>query len=65
MQIFTLEQAFNMAGIDRDDDPWVRDLKLAAWTRGQKWAMVGPNQQAPNEALDILIIKGEVDVTEP
>lgn len=57
MQILTLDQALNLAGIDRDDDPWVRDCKFAAWIRNQRWAMIKPDQPWPQQELDILIIK--------
>jgi len=57
MQVLTLDEALNMAGIDRDDDAWVRDCKFAAWIRDKSWAMIQSDQPRPQTAVDILIIK--------
>ena len=57
MQIITLNQALALAGIDRDDDPWVRDCKFADWVRDKKWLLIDRDQPRPQQELDILIIK--------
>jgi len=60
MQEFTLERAMHMAGIDSSDDPWVRDVKFAAWMREVKGRVVEtPDQIRPGEDVEVLIIKGK------
>jgi len=60
MQEISLTQAMYMAGVDSTDDPWVRDVKFAAWVREVRGQLVESRDQVdPNEEVGILIIKGK------
>ena len=50
-----------MAGVDRDDDPWVRDVKFAAWVKSVKARVVESRDQVDpsDSAVEVLIIKGK------
>jgi len=60
-QEFTVDQAMYMAGVDQDDDPWVRDVKFAAWVKLVKARVVESRDQVdPSDtAVEVLIIKGK------
>ena len=60
-QEFTVDQAMYMAGADRDDDPWVRDVKFAAWVKSVKARVVESRDQVDpsDSAVEVLIIKGK------
>jgi hypothetical protein len=60
MQEISLTQAMYMAGVDSTDDPWVRDVKFAAWIREVNGKLVeSPDQLQPGEDVKMLIIKGK------
>jgi len=60
MHQITLTQAMYMAGVDSTDDPWVRDVKFAAWIKEVKGKLVESQEQvAPDQDVEILIIKGK------
>ena len=53
MQTFTLDRAQQMAGVDRDDDPFVRDQKLDAWLKLSKGRVVHTPDH-PDQAVIII-----------
>ena len=60
MHEISLTQAMYMAGVDSTDDPWVRDVKFAAWMRESKARLVeSPDQVKSGEDVEVLIIKGK------
>jgi hypothetical protein len=49
-----------MAGVDSSDDPWVRDVKFAAWIKEVNGKLIeNQDQVVPDEAVGILILKGK------
>jgi hypothetical protein len=60
MQEFTLSRAMYMAGIDHDDDPWVRDTKFAIWLREVKGRVVEDREEIKDLSdVEVIIIKGK------
>jgi hypothetical protein len=60
MHQITLTQAMYMAGVDSTDDPWVRDVKFAAWIKEAKGKLVENQEQfVPDDDVKILILKGK------
>jgi hypothetical protein len=60
MHQITLTQAMYMAGVDSSDDPWVRDVKFAAWIKEVNGKLIeNQDQVVPDEAVGILILKGK------
>ena len=60
MHQITLTQAMYMAGVDSSDDPWVRDVKFAAWIKEVNGKLIeNQDQVVLDEAVGILILKGK------
>lgn len=59
MQEFTVTQAMYMAGVDQDDDPWVRDSKFAAWLKSVKGRVVEDLTQPVPDGTLVIVIKKE------
>ena len=59
MQEFTLEQAMYMAGVDQDDDLWVRDVKFAAWLKKVKGQVIDSVDDLIKPNTEVIIIKKE------
>ena len=60
MQEFTVTQAMYMAGVDQDDDPWVRDSKFAVWLKSVNgYVVADPADPVPTGTEAIIINKKE------
>ena len=59
IQSFTITQAMYMAGVDRDDDPWVRDVKFAAWLKNINGQVVDSADDQIKPNTEVIIIKKE------
>jgi len=59
MQAINLEQALAMAGVDRTDDDWVRDLKFTAWLQQVKGEVVTDPTDPVEPKTQIKIFKKE------
>ena len=61
----TLEEAYNMAGVDRSDSGIERDLKFAAWVNQRRWCCVRTQEeldQARANDVELIIKKGNFNV---
>jgi hypothetical protein len=56
---FTITQAMYMAGVDRDDDPWVRDVKFAAWLKKVRGQIVDSVNDQIKPTTEVIITKKE------
>ena len=59
IQSFTITQAMYMAGVDQDDDPWVRDVKFAAWLKKVKGQVIDSVDDLIKPDTEVIIIKKE------
>jgi hypothetical protein len=60
MHQIPLTQAMYMAGVDSTDDPWVRDVKFAAWIKEVNGKLVENWEPTDlSDGVEVLIIKGK------
>lgn len=59
IQSFTITQAMYMAGVDQDDDLWVRDVKFAAWLKKVKGQVIDSVDDLIKPNTEVIIIKKE------
>ena len=71
MLVVSLKDVHNRSGVYNDDDEFIRDMKISNWIGTQSCRCVEYDEhayqshidQAQRDGIEILIFKGEVNVT--